>query len=154
VRGETSSIVGRYRMSEFGENERQVLQENRPYIVNDIESEAPEGTDLSLYRRGQIRSLLCVPLNKDAHSVARMAVHYSNPHYWNNHEIELVTRVANRCWESVARARAARNLKESDERYRSFIANSSEAIWRFELERPIPVTLPEDEQVELLFQFA
>ena len=154
VRGETSSIVGRYRMSEFGENERRVLRENRPYVVNDIEVETPKGAELSLYRRGQIRSLVCVPLNKDGYSVARMAVHYSKPHYWTNHEIELVTTVANRCWESVARARAARNLKESDERYRSFIANSSEAIWRFELERPIPITLPEDEQVELLFQFA
>jgi len=154
VRGETSSIVGRYRMSEFGENEQQILRENRPYVVNDIEAEAPAGTDLALYRRGQIRSMVCVPLHKDGHSVARMAVHYSQPHYWTNDEIELITTVASRCWESVARARAARDLKESDERYRSFIANSSEAIWRFEVERPIPATLPEDEQVEMLFQFA
>ena len=62
--------------------------------------------------------------------------------------------MAERCWESVERARAVRNLKESDERYRAFIANSSEAIWRFELEQPIPVTLSEDEQLEMLYQFA
>ena len=47
-----------------------------------------------------------------------------------------------------------RNLKESDERYRAFIANSSEAIWRFEVDPPIPVNLSEDEQLEMLYQFA
>lgn len=45
-------------------------------------------------------------------------------------------------------------LKLSEARYRSFIANSSEAIWRFELENPLPVTLPEDDQVELIFRDA
>lgn len=35
----------------------------------------------------------------------------------------------------------------SDERYRAFIANSSEAIFRCELAVPMPVTLPPDEQV-------
>jgi PAS domain S-box-containing protein len=60
--------------------------------------------------------------------------------------------VAHRCWESVERAKAARDLKESDERYRAFIANSSEAIWRFELDHPIPLTLAEDEQFERFFE--
>ena len=40
-------------------------------------------------------------------------------------------------------------LRESEERYRSFVANSSEGIWRFEAERPIDVSLPVDEQIEL-----
>jgi PAS domain S-box-containing protein len=42
-------------------------------------------------------------------------------------------------------------VRESEERYRAFIAHSSEGIWRLELEEPIPVTLPEDEQIELLY---
>ena len=35
----------------------------------------------------------------------------------------------------------------SDERYRAFIANSSEAIFRTELAEPMPVTLPPDDQI-------
>jgi signal transduction histidine kinase len=37
--------------------------------------------------------------------------------------------------------------RSSDERYRAFIANSSEAIFRCELSEPMPVTLPVDEQI-------
>ncbi|MGH9905233.1 MAG: PAS domain S-box protein [Pyrinomonadaceae bacterium] len=32
-------------------------------------------------------------------------------------------------------------LRESEERYRAFIANSTEGIWRFELEQPVPLNL-------------
>src|SRR6185369_1310971 len=42
--------------------------------------------------------------------------------------------------------------KDSDERYRAFIANSTEGIWRYELDQPIPVTLPEDEQINLIYE--
>ncbi|HLH32328.1 MAG TPA: ATP-binding protein [Terriglobia bacterium] len=55
-------------------------------------------------------------------------------------------------WQNAARTGAARRLKDSDERYRAFISNSSEGIWRYELEEPIPVSLPEDEQVQLFYQ--
>jgi PAS domain S-box-containing protein len=45
-----------------------------------------------------------------------------------------------------------RALRESEERYRAFIANSSEGIWRFELEEPVSTELSEDEQIELCYR--
>jgi PAS domain S-box-containing protein len=50
----------------------------------------------------------------------------------------------------ITASRAAEEaLRESRERYRAFIANSSEGIWRVELEEPIPVgQLDADEQIE------
>src|SRR5918999_1659988 len=45
-----------------------------------------------------------------------------------------------------------RALRESEERYRAFIANSSEGIWRFELDEPVPTDLPEDEQIERFYR--
>ena len=62
--------------------------------------------------------------------------------------------MANRCWESVERATALGRWTASYEDYRAFIAISSEGIWRFEIEQPIPVTLPVDDQIEMLYQFA
>lgn len=43
-------------------------------------------------------------------------------------------------------------LRQSEERYRAFIEHSNEGIWRFELTAPLPINLPIDEQIELLYQ--
>jgi PAS domain S-box-containing protein len=48
--------------------------------------------------------------------------------------------------------RTEETLRDSEERYRAFVAQSFDAIWRFEFEPPIPITLPEDEQIERLYQ--
>ncbi|MGH9936436.1 MAG: PAS domain S-box protein, partial [Blastocatellia bacterium] len=153
TRGEAPGVAGRFNVDDLGPEVLRLMRVNLPSVVNDIEAEAPEGTDLSAYRQAEIRALVCAPLSKDGHYVARMAVGQKTPRRWLREEVELVTIVANRVWESVERARAVRNLRESDERYRAFIAQSSEAIWRIELEQPILITLPEDEQVEMFYQF-
>ena len=43
-------------------------------------------------------------------------------------------------------------LRTSEERYRSFVVNSSEGIWRFEAEVPIDISLPVNEQKELIYK--
>ncbi|MCE5334557.1 MAG: PAS domain S-box protein [Desulfobacteraceae bacterium] len=45
-------------------------------------------------------------------------------------------------------------LRESESRYRAFITNSTEGVFRLELRKPIPVTLPLDEQVGLMLRNA
>jgi PAS domain S-box-containing protein len=47
------------------------------------------------------------------------------------------------------RKRFEERLRRSEERYRAFVAHSTEGIWRFEVEPPIPADLPADEQAEL-----
>lgn len=43
-------------------------------------------------------------------------------------------------------------MKQSEERYRAFISQSTEGIWRCELDDPIPVDLPADEQIRRMFR--
>jgi two-component system cell cycle sensor histidine kinase/response regulator CckA len=38
-------------------------------------------------------------------------------------------------------------LRQREERYRAFIEQTAEAVWRVEMQRPVPVQLPVDEQV-------
>lgn len=48
--------------------------------------------------------------------------------------------------------RRARMLLSSEGRYRKFLGLSSEGVWRFEVTSPIPISLPAEEQVELIFE--
>jgi len=53
----------------------------------------------------------------------------------------------------TARKQVEQALRQSEERYRNFIEQSSEGIWRFELEQPIAITCPEDEQIQHFYEY-
>ena len=49
-----------------------------------------------------------------------------------------------------ALCRCEEQLRRSEERYRAFIENTSEGVWRFETDAPIPVNVPAAEQVRMM----
>ncbi len=53
----------------------------------------------------------------------------------------------------TAQRRAEERLRESEERYRRFVENSNEGIWRWETREPIPTSLPEDDQIRQILEF-
>jgi PAS domain S-box-containing protein len=55
--------------------------------------------------------------------------------------------------DATERVRAERALRESEDRYRTFVAHSSEGIWRCDLEEPVPTSLPEDEQIDRFYRY-
>jgi PAS domain S-box-containing protein len=154
TRGETSGVASRFTMDDLGPEALRIMRADRPFVVNDVEAEARAGRELSLFRQAGMRAMICVLLKKNGNYVAMAIVSQKTPRRWEPWEVELVSKVANRCWESIQLTITVRTLRESDERYRAFITNSSEAIWRIELEQPIPVNLPEDEQVDMVFKYA
>lgn len=52
------------------------------------------------------------------------------------------------------RKRTQEEIRQSEERYRSFVEQSTEGIWRFELEKGVPTDLPEDEQISRFYRGA
>lgn len=53
----------------------------------------------------------------------------------------------------TSRKRTDEALRASEERYRSFVVNSSEGIWRLDVEQPIDIKLPIDEQIALFYKY-
>jgi two-component system cell cycle sensor histidine kinase/response regulator CckA len=53
---------------------------------------------------------------------------------------------------STDRVRAQEELETSYNRYQAFIQLSSEAIWRDMMTEPIPIQLPVEEQIDLIFE--
>jgi two-component system, cell cycle sensor histidine kinase and response regulator CckA len=51
------------------------------------------------------------------------------------------------------RKRAEEALTQSEQRYKDFIAHSADAVWRVELEKPLPCNLAPDEAVEHLLKY-
>ena len=72
-----------------------------------------------------------------------------SPHYGVGGEILGVIGIIS---DITERKRVEAALRDSEQRYREFIARSLEAVWRIELAHPIPVDLPEKELVEQILQ--
>ena len=69
-------------------------------------------------------------------------------------------RCPRRCSEIFGRSRlrgtesqtAEEKVRESEERYRAFIARNADAMWRVEFEQPVNTDLPEQEQLTAIYQ--
>jgi len=50
------------------------------------------------------------------------------------------------------RKRVEDRIRESEQRYRAFVASNADGMWRVEFDQPIDVTLPEQDQFDLIYQ--
>jgi PAS domain S-box-containing protein len=124
------SIVGRYTFRQFGEECLRLMRAGHPYVVADSHND-PRITesDKPSYEITAIRAVICVPILKRGRFVAAMAVHSATPRAWEADEVELVQRVAGRCWESIERAKVTRELRESEHLFRALANSIANLAW-------------------------
>ncbi|MBF2027947.1 MAG: response regulator [Oscillatoriales cyanobacterium C42_A2020_001] len=67
---------------------------------------------------------------------------------------ELLARIEATLKLAQLRQETAQTLQRSEERYRAFVQQSSEAIWCFEVEPPVAIDCSEDEQIQQFYQSA
>jgi 5-methyltetrahydropteroyltriglutamate--homocysteine methyltransferase len=127
---EIKSIVGRMRFADFGDEVLRLMRGDRPFVVNDVDTHSPPVGDPVAYRATQIQAVICVPLHKSGRFVAAMAVHSVTPRRWRPEEVELVQLVADRCWESIERARVARELARHRDQLQELVAERTAELQR------------------------
>lgn len=122
------SIVGHYRLADFGTLAVRELGAARPLIINDNLVEiAPE--EAEAFQAIGIAATICMPLVKAGRLVALMAIHDRVPHRWSEYELTVIQEVTERSWAHVERVRSEAELRASNERFRAAIRAIQGVLW-------------------------
>ena len=124
----SASIVGRYRLADFGERAERELREGRPFVVDDVVRDLPSH-DARAFRSMGVSATICIPLVKSGRLVALMAIHHREPHAWAPGELALIRDVTERCWAHIERVGVEANLRTSEEQLRLATEAAEVALW-------------------------
>ncbi len=122
-----SSIVGRYRLADFGTMAVGNLQAGQPLVMTDRLRDLPPDEAAAFQKLG-VAATVCMPLVKDGRLTALMAVHDSVPREWTEDELSLVREVTDRSWAHIERVRTEIELRESERRYRTLFDSIDEGF--------------------------
>lgn len=123
-------VAGRYLLRQFGEECRRLMRSGKPFVLQDSERDGGlSAAERLSYAAIESRAVICVPILKDDRLVAAMAVYGRLPRGWQPDEVELVQRVASRCWESLERARVTQGMRESEHQFRALANSIANLAW-------------------------
>ncbi|HEY9217903.1 MAG TPA: GAF domain-containing protein, partial [Phenylobacterium sp.] len=152
IRGDWSapgsdSIVGRYRLADFGKLAVSNLSAGRPLVVNNNLVElAPE--EAATFQSIGITATICMPLVRNGRLRALMAVHHKGEHAWTADELALIREVTERSWAHVERVGAEADLRASEEQLR--LATEAAEVGQWDVD-PLTDTLFWPPRVKAMF---
>lgn len=130
-----TGIVGRYKLADFGRLAVRNLTAGEPLVVTDnLQELAPE--EAATFRNIGIAATICVPLVKEGHLTALMAIHDREPRIWTDEEISLMREVAERSWAHIERVNAVADLKASETALRELNLDLERQVIERTLARP------------------
>ncbi|MBN8831072.1 MAG: PAS domain-containing protein, partial [Sphingomonadales bacterium] len=110
----TRSIVGHYRLADFGKLAVEKLTDGKPLIICDNGSElAPE--EAAAFRAIGVAATICMPLIKHGRLTALMAVHDKAPRQWSDYDLSVIREVTDRSWAHIERVRSEDQLRRAQE---------------------------------------
>ncbi|MEH0196413.1 PAS domain-containing protein [Caulobacter sp. CCNWLY153] len=122
------SIVGHYRLADFGVLAVRELGAGRPLIVNDNLAElAPH--EAQTFQDIGVAATICMPLIKAGRLVALMAIHDKVPHAWTDDELAIIRAVTERSWAHIERAGAEAALRRREEQLRLATDAAEIGLW-------------------------
>lgn len=111
------SIVGRYKLTDFGRLAVTKLANGEPLILNDNRSELPDDESATFQEIG-VSATICMPLIRGGRLTALMAIHDRQARVWQPTELALLTEVVERSWAHIQRVRAEAAARDSDRLFR------------------------------------
>ena len=123
------SLAGRYPKDAFRSAYDRISQ-GRTWIVEDAASDAElAAAERQYYLDNGVAAWIDVPLVKQGQLIAALCLVQAQARRWTTGEIALAEEVAERIWAAIERGRAETALRASEERFREFGDNSSDALW-------------------------
>ena len=114
------SILGEYRLADFGTLAVRELRAGRPLIVNDVEAELLPA-EAKTFRDIGIAATVCMPLVTDGRLTALMAIHDSAPRRWSDYALSVIREVTERSWAHVQRVAAEGRMRAREARHRQIL---------------------------------
>lgn len=143
----STSIIGHYRLADFGKKAVQELGAGRPLVINDnLKEIAPE--EAAAFQKIGIGSTICMPLVKENRLTALMAIHHRGAYHWSARELALLLEVTERSWAHIERVRSDDAAREAMERLS--LANNAAGIGTWDY-NPINGALAWDARCKALF---
>jgi len=126
-------LAGRATLSSYGSGILRQWRERGFATSSDTETDDALTAVRPAFRSQQIRSHVSVPLYRDGHLVAAWSLHQTTPRIWQADEIDLLQRVADRCWESLERARAEAVVQDQWRLFDSALSHTPDFTYIFDL---------------------
>lgn len=128
------------------------LLSNEPVIVEDWRTEKRFNLPL-LHCDHQVTSGISVIIDGHNPPFGVLGAYASKRRAFTQDQVHFLQAIANILAEAVERHQGEEALRNSQERYRAFVEQSSEGIWRFELEQPLAIERSEAEQIQHFYQY-
>ncbi|MET0371797.1 MAG: PAS domain S-box protein [Sphingobium sp.] len=122
---ESPSIIGHYKLADFGALAVQELRAGRPLVLNDVAAElAPH--EAAAFRNIGIAATVCMPLVKEGRLTTLMAVQHGTPRQWTDYELGVVREVTERSWAHVERLRTESVLRTREAHHRQILDSATD----------------------------
>lgn len=124
----SQSIVGHYRLADFGKLAVRNLSAGLPLVINDNLAEL-EPQEAATFQSIGIAATICMPLVKGGKLTALMAIHDKSPRTWSEAELSLLSEVTERSWAHIERVGAEAEVRASEETFRTLARAMPNQVW-------------------------
>jgi PAS domain S-box-containing protein len=127
-----ASIVGHYRLANFGTLAVDTLRAGKPLVLDDNRAQLPPDAATTFLSIG-LAATICLPLVKSGKLTAMMAIHDTKPRAWLRTELTTLIEVTERSWAHIERVGLIEDLRASEARYRGAVITGRIAAWETDM---------------------